>query len=31
MLKNVVNSKSAILLKPLKEVKREFLVQTKPK
>jgi hypothetical protein len=27
----VTNSKSAVLLKPVKEVKRTFLVQTKPK
>ena len=31
MLKNVTNSKSAVCLKPIKEVKRPFYVQTKPK
>ena len=31
LFKNVANSKSAVLLKPVKEVKRPFYVQTKPK
>jgi hypothetical protein len=30
-LKNIANSKSAAFLKPVKEAKRPFLIQTKPK
>ena len=31
MLKNIINSKSAVCLKPVKEVKKPFYIQTKPK
>ena len=30
-MKNIANSKSAVCLKPVKDVKRPFHVQTKPK